>query len=185
MSASVVSISACSVCLQAHELRGITMTDSKIEFALCPACGRQPLRLFDRDYRRRACEFAAGPRPPERPGLQLFACRRHIYEGVRYRWVYTDKTPHHPLYNTWRGMLLRCYDETRDNYKYYGARGVTVCKRWRDSLEAFAADMGPRPAGTTLDRKNPYGNYTPNNCRWATPQQQAGNKRPRKKKRST
>jgi hypothetical protein len=78
-------------------------------------------------------------------------------------------------------MLQRCRDPKARNYKWYGARGITVCERWRgkDGFENFRADMGERPDGLTLDRIDPFGNYEPGNCRWATWTEQQRNKRPR------
>jgi hypothetical protein len=73
-------------------------------------------------------------------------------------------------------MRKRCQDPNAHNFKYYGAVGVTVCKRWGTFVN-FLADMGQRPEGKTLDRKNPNGNYTPRNCRWATPAEQRNNRR--------
>jgi len=57
-----------------------------------------------------------------------------------------------------------------------------VCARWRGEhgFENFLADLGARPRGKTIDRKNVDGNYEPGNCRWATNKMQANNKRPRK-----
>lgn len=74
-------------------------------------------------------------------------------------------------------MRSRCYDANYAAYPAYGAKGITVCDRWRESIEAFAEDMGPRPMNTTLDRIDPFGNYEPSNCRWATHAQQARNRR--------
>jgi hypothetical protein len=81
-----------------------------------------------------------------------------------------------PTYVSWRGMFDRCYNKKNKSFKNYGAHGVTVCKRWH-KFENFLADMGLRPPGRTLDRINPYGNYTPSNCRWATRLQQRHNRR--------
>jgi hypothetical protein len=78
-------------------------------------------------------------------------------------------------YNSWRAMAVRCSDPSCRNYGRYGARGITVCERWR-KFENFLADMGERPKGTTLDRVNSNGNYDPGNCRWATPKSQARNR---------
>jgi hypothetical protein len=79
-------------------------------------------------------------------------------------------------YISWAAMIDRCFNVNKDNYKWYGAKGVTVCERW-EKFENFLEDMGERPSGMTLDRKDPFGNYEANNCRWATPMQQGANKR--------
>jgi hypothetical protein len=82
-------------------------------------------------------------------------------------------------YQSWKGMKARCYQTTHIAYRYYGGRGIMVCAKWRDSFAAFLADMGPKPSSRhTLDRKDANGDYTPNNCRWATPRQQRVNQRP-------
>ena len=79
-------------------------------------------------------------------------------------------------YASWSMMLARCENKNFPKYQSYGAKGVTVCKRWH-KFENFLSDMGPRPARKSIDRINVYGNYTPRNCRWATAKQQAANKR--------
>lgn len=82
----------------------------------------------------------------------------------------------HPLFNTWRSMQKRCYDQNHDKYRFYGARGVTVCDRWRESFVAFVEDMGPKPTPRhTLDRKDGTKGYSPDNCRWATVYEQRSN----------
>lgn len=72
-------------------------------------------------------------------------------------------------------MKQRCFDANCKDYKWYGAKGITVCKRWMD-FRNFYADMGTRPVGTSLDRKNSNGNYNKRNCRWADKFQQKHNR---------
>lgn len=79
-------------------------------------------------------------------------------------------------YKLWAGMIQRCYDKKHQAYKWYGARGVRVCRRWR-KFENFAADMGPRPPGKSLEREINSKGYNKGNCIWATPKQQAANRR--------
>lgn len=83
-----------------------------------------------------------------------------------------------PEYNTWRAMKQRCFCSKSINYQHYGGRGITVCDRWKKSFENFFEDMGKKPSPIySMDRIDVNGNYEPNNCRWATPKEQAINKR--------
>ena len=85
------------------------------------------------------------------------------------------------LCRIWYGMKDRCYRPTNSRYKYYGAKGVTVCEEWRTDFLPFynwSVRHGYQ-ANLTIDRINPYGNYEPSNCRWITIQEQQRNKRKR------
>lgn len=82
----------------------------------------------------------------------------------------------HPLYQVWLSMRERCNNPKCKGYPNYGGRGIKVDPLW-SSFERFVADMGERPKGHSLDRKDNDGNYTPSNCKWSTPQEQALNSR--------
>lgn len=79
-----------------------------------------------------------------------------------------------PEYRSWQHARQRCTNPKATEYERYGGSGIKVCERWND-FAAFLSDMGPRPAGTSLDRIDSTKGYEPGNCRWATPMQQAWN----------
>lgn len=82
-------------------------------------------------------------------------------------------------YKTWEAIIQRCHNSRNPGYRWYGARGVKVCKRWRGTrgFQNFLVDMGERPPGLTIERKNNWRGYCPSNCRWATWKEQYKNKR--------
>jgi hypothetical protein len=84
------------------------------------------------------------------------------------------------LYGVWSAMKSRCLNPNNKNYKYYGARGITVCQEWKESFKCFYdwAMANRYQEGLTIDRKNNDGNYDPENCQWVSMKIQGNNRRP-------
>lgn len=130
-------------------------------------CGIEKIVVLKNIYRRQST------------GCKACACRRKATKHGSAR--VGNQTPE---YRAWCSMITRCTNQNREKWNNYGGRGISVCKRWRDSFSAFLADVGPRPSSAhSLDRINNDGDYEPGNVRWATAVQQANNRRPRSSRR--
>lgn len=105
--------------------------------------------------------------------------QKDTIRNIRYKHGDRDSK----LYSVWKTMKKRCENSNHKDYKWYGAKGVSVCDNWHDYcvFKEWAINNGydenAEWGQCTIDKINPYGNYEPNNCRWVTMAEQARNKR--------
>ncbi len=132
--------------------------------------GVSPVRSSDRRVLLR-CSNEVGEIKDYRPSvLMSLKSERKKFEG--------PKCKDHPYYAVYSSMKTRCYNPEAEPYRWYGARGITVCDRWLQSFWNFVEDMGERPEGFTLERLDNNKNYSPDNCVWASVQDNNKNRRP-------
>lgn len=124
----------------------------------CPSCGK----VFP------------GNRSQLRRGRGKHCSKSCSAKATQTKHGHSSHSAQSATYGSWSNMVRRCRYQKNPSYKRYGAAGIDVCEGWL-SFGQFLADMGERPKGTTLDRINGSLGYSKENCRWATPIEQANN----------
>lgn len=162
-----------------HDLTGRT-------FGMLTAIRRHP----SPGKARWLCVCKCGETSTPRENNLLFArtrscgCQRRN-AGARNNRTHGKSDTH--LYWVWAKMRRRCQSPRDPKWSHYGGRGISVCPRWLgpEGFANFAQDMGTPDKGLSLDRINNDGNYSPDNCRWATPSEQRANQREKTNERVT
>lgn len=160
-----------------HRERAAELGQSPENVARLRALGQSPENRADLSARSRSPENVERlrrlARNPEQRARVTAARRTHGMSS-------------HPLYDTHKNMMSRCHDPQAKDYGRYGGAGVAVTPEWRDVgvfIRWIEANLGPRPAGQTLDRIDGSKGYQPGNVKWSTPEEQAQNRRPSHAKR--
>lgn len=113
---------------------------------------------------------------------ERYANRKAAHEAVYgpktgpNQWTVYHRMTGSSEYKSWQAMRRRCTRQDDKDWSNYGGRGIKVCPEWED-FSVFYADMGPRPNGTSIERRDNSVGYSKGNCYWATPTEQTRNRR--------
>lgn len=141
------------------------------------------IRVSGRSVRQYKCECNCGNiviRTIDSLNLKrtkIQSCGCYMKEFMKTEWGFkTHRLTSCPIYTIWSSMKKRCNNPKDCNYKYYGAKGISVCDEWQTFVNFYNDMWSGYKEGLTLDRfPNKKGNYEPSNCRWATYKQQNRN----------
>lgn len=151
------------------------------KFGKLTVIDRWPIGTTKRPLWRCICECGKETSYTLNDLKKVFSCGCSQYESRPRKHGFTTKGKKKiSAYHVWSGMKDRCLNPNNMNYRHYGGRGISVCERWLDKEAGFVnflEDMGDRPQGKSLDRVDNSKGYSPDNCRWSSPLEQASNRR--------
>jgi hypothetical protein len=152
-------------------------TEGQIRFKTSSLCLRQnKTSEFFKEWQLRAKNSKVGKKRPVHSAIMKAKAKRgELWQQKNP--IFKHNLSRTKCYYIWNSMMNRCYNSFSRGYKYYGAKGVTVCKDWHDVITFKNWFDQNYKEGLTIDRINPSGNYCPENCRFLNCQEQAQNKR--------